>query len=176
CYLLHWPGNHPLEDTIAAFETLVERGLIRSWGVSNFDEEGLARAIAIAGSGRVACNQVLYHLKERAIEHAVVPSCAANDVAVVAYSPFGSGDFPTSGSRGGRVLNEIAGELGVTPHAVALAFLVRAPGSFAIPKASRTEHVEANAVAATLTLTPEQQQRLDAAFPRGPRRRGVPTL
>ena len=176
CYLLHWPGSHPLADTIAAFESLREAGKIRSWGLSNFDEEELAQAAAIAGEGKIACNQVLYHLQERAIEHAVIPFCDEHGIAVVAYSPFGSGDFPKPGSPGGRVLAEIAEAHGATPHQVALAFLLRFPSMFAIPKASRSAHAEENAKAAEIVLGEEEIQRLDAAFPRGARRRGVPTL
>ena len=176
CYLLHWPGSYPLKDTIAAFEELVAKENIRAWGLSNFDEEGLGRAVAIAGSGRVACNQVLYHLQERAIEHAVIPFCAEHDVAVVAYSPFGSGEFPSPASAGGRVLDEIAKAHGATPHQIALAFLLRFPSLFAIPKAANAEHTADNAAAAEIELGEDEVRRLDRAFPRGPRRRGVPTL
>ena len=84
CYLLHWRGSYPLEDTVAAFEELVEAGKIKSWGVSNFDAVDLDEMLAVAGQGRIACNQVLYHLKERAIEHAVIPWCERHGVAVVA--------------------------------------------------------------------------------------------
>lgn len=175
CYLLHWPSPHPLEDTIAAFEELVAAGKIHAWGVSNFDEEKLARAVAIAGAGKVACNQVLYHLEERAIEHAVVPFCAGHEIAVVAYSPFGQGNFPKPGSAGGRVLAGLAKTHGATPHQIALAFLVRFPGLFAIPKAAKAEHVEDNARAAEIELEPDELRKIDAAFPQGPRRSGVPT-
>ena len=75
CYLLHWRGEYPLEETFSAFEQLRREGKILSWGVSNFDEPDLQEALAIAGEGRIACNQVLYHLEERAIEHAVLPWC-----------------------------------------------------------------------------------------------------
>ena len=73
CYLLHWRGSHELEDTVAAFDQLISAGKIRSWGVSNFDTDDLNELLAVAGEGRIACNQVLYHLQERAIEHAVIP-------------------------------------------------------------------------------------------------------
>jgi len=175
CYLLHWPSPHPLEDTIAAFEELVAAGKIHAWGVSNFDEEQVGRAVAIAGPGKVACNQVLYHLRERAIEHAVIPFCAEHGIAVVAYSPFGQGDFPKPGSAGGRVLAEIAKAHGATPYQIALAFLLRLPGLFAIPKAAKAEHAEDNARAAEIELAPDELRKIDAAFPRGPRRSGVPT-
>ena len=93
CYLLHWRGRTPLEETFTAFEALKQAGKIASWGVSNFDVDDLEEAVAIAGAGAVACNQVLYHLQERAIEPAVIPWCDKRKIAVVAYSPFGSGDF-----------------------------------------------------------------------------------
>ena len=176
CYLLHWPGSHPLADTIAAFEELREAGKIRSWGLSNFDEEELAGALDIAGEGKPACNQVLYHLKERAIEHAVIPFCEEHGIAVVAYSPFGSGDFPKPGTPGGRLLAEIAEAHRATPHQIALAFLLRHPSMFAIPKASRSAHAEENAAAAEIILSEEEIRGIDEAFPRGTRRRGVPTL
>ena len=176
CYLLHWPSRHPLAGTLAAFEELREAGKIKSWGLSNFDEEELAEALRIAGEGKVACNQVFYHLQERAIEHAVIPFCEQHGIAVVAYSPFGSGDFPAPRTPGGRVLAEIAAAHGATPHQIALAFLLRNGSLFAIPKAGRPEHAEANAAAAEIALTDEELARIDEAFPRGPRRPGVPTI
>lgn len=171
-YLLHWPGRHPLEDTLAAFVELEEEGKIRSFGVSNFDEEELAEAVAIVGEGRIACNQVLYHLKERAIEHRVLPYCDAHDITLVAYSPFGSGDFPT----GNAVLEDIARAHDATPHQVALAFLARHPRVAVIPKTARAARARENAAAADLVLDDEELARIDAAFPRGRARRGVPFL
>ena len=101
CYLLHWRGSYPLAETVAAFEELLGAGKIRSWGVSNFDAGDLDEMLAVAGEGRIACNQVLYHLRERAIEHAVIPWCRQHGTAVVAYSPFGHDDFPSSRSEAG---------------------------------------------------------------------------
>jgi diketogulonate reductase-like aldo/keto reductase len=176
CYLLHWPGRHPLEQTIAAFEQLVQDGKIRSWGVSNFAVDDLEQALAIAGPGRIACNQVLYHLGERAIEHRVLPWCVRHGVTVVGYSPFGSGRFPGTGSPGGRVLADVAKTHGVTPYAVALAFLVRADGLLTIPKSAQPDHVRANAAAVDLVLSAEEIARVDRTFPRGRARRGVPVL
>jgi phosphate ABC transporter phosphate-binding protein len=126
-YLLHWPGSHPLADTIRAFEELVHRGKIRSWGVSNFDVADLEEALAIAGPDRIACNQVLYHLEERAIERQVLPWCAKHGVALVGYSPFAEGRFPSPKSARGRVLDEVGRACGATAHGVALAFLLRHP-------------------------------------------------
>ena len=175
-YLLHWPGDHPLEDTLAAFEQLQREGKIRAWGVSNFDVADLDAALEVAGPDRIACNQVLYHLKERAVEHTVIPWCERHRVAVVAYSPFGSGDFPGRRSTGGRVLQDIARAHGATPRQVALRFLVRRPSLFAIPKAAKPEHAAENAGAGDLRLTDAELARIDAAFPRGRRPKELPTL
>ena len=175
-YLLHWESSHPLADTIAAFEDLVAAGKIRSWGVSNFDEERLAEALEIAGPGKVACNQVLYHLEERAIEHAVIPFCEEHGIAVVAYSPFGSGRFPSPGSRGGHVLAEVAKSHGASARQIALAFLTRRPSLLAIPKTANPDHAADNAAAAEIDLTADEIRRIDEAFPRGRRRPGVPSL
>jgi diketogulonate reductase-like aldo/keto reductase len=174
CYLLHWPGSFPLEDTISAFEKLRQDGKIRAWGVSNFDARELQRALDIAGPGKIACNQVLYHLAQRDIEHEVIPWCEANDVAVVGYTPFGR-SFPPSGA-GGKVLEQVAKRRGATPRQVALAFLTRLPSLFAIPKASNVAHVRENAGAQSVVLDASDIAELDAAFPRPRRRSGVPMV
>lgn len=176
CYLLHWPGSYPLEETFAAFERLREQGKILSWGVSNFDVPDLDAAWKAGGEGRVSCNQVLYHLEERAIEHTVLPWCEEHGVAVVAYSPFGHGSFPGPRSPGRRVLEDIAASHGATARQVALRFLVRRPSVFAIPKASSPEHAADNAGAGALRLTAAELSRIDAAFPLGPRPRRLPML
>jgi diketogulonate reductase-like aldo/keto reductase len=176
CYLLHWRGSYPLAETVAAFEELVGAGKIRCWGVSNFDTDDLDQMLAVAGPGRIACNQVLYHLQERAIEHAVIPWCEAHGTAVVAYSPFGHNDFPSPRSKAGEVLQAIADAHGASVRQVALSFLVRTPSVFAIPKASSPEHAADNAAAGELTLSEAEITTLDKAFPRGPKPRGLPML
>jgi diketogulonate reductase-like aldo/keto reductase len=176
CYLLHWRGPYPLEDTFAAFEQLKEEGKILSWGVSNFDVPDLIDALLVTGERVIACNQVLYHLQERAIEHAVLPWCEEHGVAVVAYSPFGHGKFPGPRTPGGRVIQQIADAHHATARQVALAFLVRRPSLFAIPKASTPEHAAQNAAAGDLKLSEEEIAQIDQAFPLGPRPRELPML
>jgi diketogulonate reductase-like aldo/keto reductase len=176
CYLLHWRGQYPLEETIAAFDQLQRDGMILSWGVSNFDVPDLEEAWQIAEKGHLACNQVLYHLKERAIEHAVMPWCEKHKVAIVAYSPLGHGTFPGPRSAGGRVLKEIAELHHATPRQVALQFLVHRPGLFAIPKASTPEHAMENAGAGDLQLSEADVERIDKVFPRGRRPSKLPML
>jgi diketogulonate reductase-like aldo/keto reductase len=176
CYLLHWRGSYPLAETVAAFEELVGAGKIRSWGVSNFDSDDLDELLEVAGEGRIACNQVLYHLQERAIEHSVIPWCKAHGVAVVAYSPFGHDDFPSPQSKAGQLLQGIADAHGASPRQVALGFLTRDASVFAIPKASSVEHAADNAAAGSLALSKQELAALDQAFPRGPKPRGLPML
>lgn len=174
-YLLHWPGSPPLEETLHAFETLREQGKIRSYGVSNFNLEELKDAVRIS-NGRIACNQVLYHLEERGIEHEIVPGCRELGVAVVAYSPFAQGEFPPKDPEKKRCLEEIAKARGGTPRQVALRFLTREPHVFAIPKSSRAAHVAENAGAEKLELISEDLERLDRTFPKGKYRKDVPML
>jgi diketogulonate reductase-like aldo/keto reductase len=152
---LHWPGSHPLEDTIAAFEELQGAGKIRSYGVSNFDEELLGEALRL---GKIACNQVLYSLSERHIEAKLLPLCRKHGVALVGYSPY-------AGFEEKPELGAVAKELKATTRQVALAFLVRLEGTFAIPKASSVDHVRENAGGGKLKLTARQIAQLEKAFP-----------
>jgi diketogulonate reductase-like aldo/keto reductase len=173
CYLLHWRGAIPLAETIGAFQALQREGRILSWGVSNFDVADLEEAAAIAAPP--ACNQVLYHLEQRAIEHAVIPWCQAHGTAVVAYTPFGKAPLYEGATPRGRVLQGIAAAHGATARQVALSFLLRYPNLFVIPKAARLEHVRENAGAGTLELSAADIAALEAAFRRGPPPGELPT-
>jgi diketogulonate reductase-like aldo/keto reductase len=167
CYLLHWPSSHRLEETVRAFDALERAGKIRSFGVSNFHGSDIDRVVAIAGEGRVACNQVRYHLDDRGIERDDVARCARHGIAVVGYSPFEGETFLSKRHAGGRVVADIAAQHGATPRQVALAFLGRWRRVFQIPKASRLAHLEENAGADALRLGPDELERIDAAFPVG---------
>jgi diketogulonate reductase-like aldo/keto reductase len=174
CYLVHWRGRHPLGETVAAFEALKQEGKILSWGVSNFDVDDLEDLSALGVAP--VCNQVLYHLQQRAIEHAVIPWCEKNGVAVVAYSPFGQNHFPAPDSAEGQVLQGVADAHESTPRQVALAFLVQQGPVFAIPKAVRHQHLTENAGAGDLQLSAADVAAIDLAFPRGKRPRSLPMI
>jgi diketogulonate reductase-like aldo/keto reductase len=146
-------------------ETLVSTGKIRFFGVSNFDVADVKQAQAAVGKGRLAANQVLYHLGDRGIERKLIPYCSGQEIAVVGYSPFGHGDFPSAGSRGGKLLAEIAQRHGRTPRQVVLNFLTRQPGVFAIPKASDAGHVRENSGGDGWTLTAEDREAIERVFP-----------
>lgn len=164
-YLLHWRGSIPLAETMAALEDLVDRGLTRFIGVSNFDVAELEEAAGALTRHRLACNQVLYHLGDRGIERRLIPWCAQRGIAVVAYSPFGHTEFPPPRSAGGRVLANIAERQGRTPRQVVLNFLTRWPGVFTIPKSGNPSHVRENAGGVGWQMSPQDLAAIDQAFP-----------
>lgn len=157
-YLLHWwSGRHPVEETMRAMAELVRRGLTRFVGVSNLDVDQMRRAQAALAPIPLACNQVLYHLRDRAIEQDVLPHCERERIAVVGYTPLARGGF----MRG--VVAEVAARRGRTPRQVALNFLTRRAALFTIPKASRPEHVRENAGALDFRLSAEEVRAIDGA-------------
>jgi diketogulonate reductase-like aldo/keto reductase len=146
---------------------LVHAGKTRFVGVSNFDVDEMLDAREQLGEIPLACNQVLYHLRERGIEHRLTSVAQATSIAIVAYTPFGRGKFPGPTSNGGAVLAQVAQKHGATPRQVILAFLTREPNVFTIPKASTVAHVEENAGAGDLQLDASDIAAIDAAFPVG---------
>jgi diketogulonate reductase-like aldo/keto reductase len=159
-YLLHWRGSIPLAETLEGFLRLERDGKIRHHGVSNFDRADMAEWAALKGGDTVAADQVLYNLARRGPEGDLVRWCREHQVAVMAYTPLGSG-----GMLGNPVLGEIARRLGATPAQIALAWLLRQKSTIVIPKASRPEHVRENRGALDVQLTTEDLAALDRAFP-----------
>ena len=164
-YLLHWRGSIPLRQTVEAFEKLKADGKIRAWGVSNFDPSDMADLAKVAPEGACVANQVLYHLGSRGIEWDLLPEARERGNAIMAYSPLGQAGILRNGT-----LKAIADKHGVSPAAVALAWVLRHDHVFTIPKAASPEHVRANAAAADLALDADDLKALDEAFPppRGP--------
>ena len=163
-YLLHWESKHPIEETMRALESLVADKAVRYIGVSNFDVEALRAAQNALRHEPLSCNQVLYHLKDRGIERRLLPYCEQQQIAVMGYSPFGHDGFPSPGSRGGKVLQQIARAHGSTPRQTALNFLLRS-GVFMIPKSGKPDHVRENRGALDWALTSEEFAAIDRAFP-----------
>lgn len=164
-YLLHWRGQVPFAETIAAFEALQDAGKIRHWGVSNMDVNDMQELTRTAGGDAVSTNQVLYNLTRRGIEYDLLPQAQARGLPLMAYSPIEQGrlaEYPE--------VQDIAGRHGVTPAQVALAWVLRQPGVIAIPKASSPAHVRENHAALNLQLRREDLAELDDAFapPSGP--------
>lgn len=170
CYLLHWRGSIPIGETMRALEKLVDDGKIRSLGVSNFDVEDLEEAQEHLQKHPIVCNQVLYHLGERGIERALMPYCKERNIAIVGYTPFGSGRLPGADTESGAALHAVARKHDASPRQIILAFLTRHDGLFTIPKASEPDHVRDNAAAGDLVLSDDDIAAIDTAFP-APKRR-----
>ncbi|UTJ45647.1 aldo/keto reductase [Atlantibacter subterranea] len=164
-YLLHWRGNIPFEDTIAAMESLMAQGKIGRWGVSNLDADDMQTLWMLQGGKECATNQVLYHLGSRGIEYDLLPWCAERHMPVMAYCPLAQAGRLRDDLMNDPVVNAIARDKGITAAQVLLAWVIRRPGVLAIPKASTIEHVEENAAALDVKLTAQDIEQLDAAFP-----------
>ena len=170
CYLLHWRGGVDIAETMTGLEALVDAGKIRSLGVSNLDPWDLREAAPALQHAPIACNQVLYNLGERTPEAHELPWAREHGSALVAYTPLGR----PKRKEGERVLAEIAEQHGVTAEAVALAYLVRDPVVFAIPKANTLAHVESNAAAGDVVLAEDEVARIDSAYPLHERKGALP--
>jgi diketogulonate reductase-like aldo/keto reductase len=165
-YLLHWPGNIPLEETLEGFEALIAAGKIRHWGVSNFDVDDMEELVDLRGGDQVTTNQVLYNLTRRGVEYDLLPSARQSSLSIMAYSPIEQGRL-----LGQPSLTAIAERhQGATPAQVALAWVLREDGVCAIPQSGRLEHVRENRGALDLRLTSDDLADLDRAFP-PPRRK-----
>jgi diketogulonate reductase-like aldo/keto reductase len=158
-YLLHWPGSHPIGETMRGLESLVRDGMTRLIGVSNFDAGELADAVRALRNEPLAVNQVLYHLGDRGIERRLIPYCREQGIVVMGYSPFGH-----TGFRQGRVLAEVAARNGKTVRQIVLNFLTR-DGVFAIPKSGNPQHVRENAGGQGWRLSNDDITTIDRAFP-----------
>jgi diketogulonate reductase-like aldo/keto reductase len=159
-YLLHWRGPYKLKETLAGFQTLMRDGLIKAWGVSNFDVDDMEELAGLPGGDAVATNQVLYNLARRGIEADLLPWCRSRDIPIMAYSPIEQGRILRD-----RTLGSIAARHGATPAQVALAWLLRQEDMMVIPKATSTTHVRENRAALDVALSPADLAELASAFP-----------
>jgi diketogulonate reductase-like aldo/keto reductase len=162
-YLLHWPTrNAEFSKAVTGFESLRAAGKIRAWGVSNFTVAQMEDLFRLPHGDRCATNQVPYNLGDRRIERDLLPWCERHSMPVMAYSPLGG---PGASLLGDANLGRIAAAHACSAAAVALAWTIRSGNVIAIPESGSAAHVKENAVALTLTLTPQELQTLDAAHP-----------
>lgn len=166
-YLLHWRGSHPLQETVAAFETLRDRGWIGRWGVSNFDTDDMVELWSVEHGSRCATNQVWYSITQRGPEFDLLPWMRAHGVPLMAYSPIDQGALARDAK-----LRALATSRGWTPAQLALAGIMARDGVQAIPKAVREEHLRENLAAADLELDAALLVELDRLHP--PPRRKAP--
>ncbi len=168
-YQIHWPNSSvPIKETMRAMETLVDRGLIRYIGVSNFSLGQLRAAQAAMSKYPVVSNQVLYNLNNREIEDDLLPYCQQQHVTVIAYTPLDDGrlavKFRFRRNQAMKVMEEIAGQVQKTLAQVALNWCTARPSVIAIPKSDSVARTEENCGASGWRLSSTQMQRLDEAF------------
>lgn len=170
-YLLHWPGNHPLEYTVSAFEQLKTDGKIRHWGVSNFDTSDMQELYGIPEGKNCQINQVLYNLSRRGIEWDLLPWCRSMGLPIMAYSPIEQGRLLEN-----KKLKALASEIGVSAAQLSIAWSIRNNDIITIPKASNLEHVSQNIEAWTIKLEIAILDELDKLFKPPVRKKGLDVL
>jgi aryl-alcohol dehydrogenase-like predicted oxidoreductase len=192
-YQLHWPdGRVPVEETWEAMAGLVDDGLARAIGVSNFDRELIERCEAIRHVDSLQPHFSMLRLENRDL----IRSCGERGTGVVAYAPLGYGlltgaiskdtrfDRRDWRSRGGRMfapgkidrslavvhaLRPIAERLGITLAQLALAWTFHQPGvTSAIAGSRNPEHVRQNAVAGNVKLDQATLDEIEELLPLGP--------
>ena len=162
-YLAHWRDRSTdLSVVVTAFESLRTAGKIRAWGVSNFKVSDMEDLFRVSHGDRCATNQVLYNLDNRGIEHDLLPWCEQHGMPVMAYSPLGG---PGASLLRDPTLARIGAAHSCSAAAVALAWTIRSGNVIAIPESGSAAHVKENAVALSLTLTSQELQSLDTAYP-----------
>ncbi len=159
CYLLHWPGEHPIAETVEAFEALKAQGKIRAWGVSNFDVADMQELHSVPNGKNVATNQVLYNLSRRGVEFSLLPWQRERGISTMAYSPIEQAQLLASAK-----LQVIASEVGATAAQLAIAWLLTKPDVIVIPKTTHITRLEENLGALELKLDASTLAALDAAF------------
>jgi diketogulonate reductase-like aldo/keto reductase len=162
-YLLHWRNEiADLSGVVTSFEDLRAAGKIRAWGVSNFTVRDMEDLFHVPQGDHCATNQVSYNLGDRSIEHDLLPWCEQHGMPVMAYSPLGG---PGASLLRDPTLQRVGAAHDCSAAAVALAWAIRRGLIIAIPESGSVAHVKENAVALSLTLTPQELQTLDTAHP-----------
>ena len=163
-YLLHWPSNFPIHETMRAMEKLVSEGYIKYIGVSNFDIDELKAAENALKNERICCNQVLYHLGDRGIENKIIPYCEEKKIAVVGYSPFGHSKSIYQSSFG-NILENLSIKYNRTPRQIILNFLVTYKYIFTIPKTTHVKNVIENSHSVGWNIESEDIELINKSFP-----------
>ncbi|WP_457751253.1 aldo/keto reductase [Thermococcus sp.] len=156
-YLLHWPVDdfERIAETLHALEELVDEGLIRYIGVSNFDLELLGKSQEAMKKYEIVANEVKYSLRDRWPETSgLLEYMKREKMALIAYTPLEKGSLGRN-----PCLTEIGQKYGKTAAQVALNYLIWEENVIAIPKAGKKEHVEENAGAMGWRLSKEDREK-----------------
>ena len=168
-YQIHLPNSYiPLQETMRAMEALVDAGLVKYIGVSNFSINQLREAQAAMRKYPIVSNQVLYNLNRRHIEADLLPYCQQQQVTVIAYTPLDDGRLATRSwsqqSWRMQALEQVATYVQKTFAQVALNWCTSRPNVIVIPKSNSLARVTENCHASGWRLSQEQIRFLDAAF------------
>lgn len=162
-YLLHWRANADLAETVAGLESLKKEGLIRHWGVSNFDTSDMKDLFKVENGNYCFANQDLYNLTSRGVEYDLIPWQKEHNVGFLSYSPFHAVGW--NFIRPQKVVEEIAAEHHMSAQQIMLAWIIRNHNVLPLPKAGNAKHVQDNIDALDITLSDDDLKRLDAAYP-----------
>jgi len=168
-YLIHTPNSAiPIEETMRAMDYLVDNGLTRFIGVSNFSVKQIQEAQQNS-KNKIVANQMEYNLLVRNegmhtqdMQSKIIPYCQKNRIIVISYRPLAKGELAKPGIE---LLDELAEKYGKTQAQMALNWLISKPSIIAIPKAAKIEHVKENVGAVGWRLSAEDMHRLDYDFP-----------
>ncbi|NUE98539.1 aldo/keto reductase [Lactobacillus melliventris] len=165
-YLYHWRGMVPLSATVSELQALQNEGLIRSWGVSNFDIDDMQELWQLPEGQNCVVNEDLYNLETRGIEYSLLPWQREHHVPLIAYSPLGRGPKMGSTMMKNEAVLQVAEEHEASAYQILLAWVMQQPDVLAIPKSSSSKHLLSNLKALDIELTPEDLQILGKAYPK----------
>ncbi|MDT6980917.1 aldo/keto reductase [Levilactobacillus zymae] len=164
-YLYHWRGRVPLAETVTELQHLQADGIIRAWGVSNFDVSDLDELWALPQGANAQANEDLYHLGSRGVDYAVLPWQRQHHLPLIAYSPVAQGDAWGQHLTTNPVVQQLADKYQVSVYQILLAWVIRQPQVLAIPQTSSVAHMRQNLAAGELTLSPADLDALDQQYP-----------
>ena len=156
-YQIHWPDPAvPIKETMSAMEQLVEDGLVRYIGVSNFSVSETEEARAALAKNEIASNQVEYSLTNRSVEADILQYCVRERITLMAYSPLAHGRITSS------LPSDILRKYGMSPAQAMLNWVTRNEQVVAIPKASSISHQEENASSVAVRFSAAEYDRLSS--------------
>lgn len=154
-YQVHWPSpTIPIKETMSAMQKLVDDGLVRYVGVSNFSVSETDEARGSLPRSEIVSNQVEYSLTKREVEAHTLPYCRKEKLTLIAYSPLAQGSIP------GNVPEAILRKYKMTPAQASLNWVTRDESVVAIPKSANVPHIEENASSVSVRFEPSEYEEI----------------
>lgn len=165
-YLLHWA--HETTDiklVVNAFNYLKQQGLIKAWGVSNFDVEAMQNLMEIEGGKECSTNQVLFHLGSRGIETELIPWHIDHNIPIMAYSPLGHSQANRKEIERLPLIKTICDKYKISIAQLMLAFVFRYDEVIAIPRTRSMEHLNEILDVKYIKISKSDWDAIDAVLP-----------